>query len=74
MIEEIKELKKQLRAIYDDYHFVEGVTSMAREDARGVSAVLEYIRAGENVNVEQICLLALDIANGRLTDYDQGDG
>lgn len=74
MTEEVKELKKQLRAIYDDYHFVEGVTSMAREDEHGVAIMLEYIRAGEHVNVEQLCLLAVDIANGRLKDYDQGDG
>lgn len=74
MTEEVKELKKQLRAIYDDYHFVEGVTSMAREDERGVAVMLEYIRAGEHVNVEQLCLLAVDIANGRLNDYGQGDG
>lgn len=48
-------LAKELRTIWDDREYVEGTAYLVRSE-EDCNTMLEFIRNGENVTVETVCI------------------
>lgn len=62
--EYLARLVKELRTIWDDREFVEGTAYLVRNE-EDCNTLLEFIRNGENVTVETVCVLSLILSRKR---------
>lgn len=58
------ELRKRLKALFDDWEFINGILVYAR-DERDRQTLLEFIDAGDDVSVETVTVLALELCDAR---------
>lgn len=61
----ILSLKEMLRKIWDDQEFVDGTAIIVSHYPNGIELMTEYILRGEDVDSDQVCMVSLDIANGK---------
>ena len=64
--EKLRRLKDMLREICDDPEFVYGTSVIVSHYPNGIELMIEYIERGENVDSDQICMVAMDIQRGNV--------
>lgn len=62
-------IEKMLREVANDDEFVSGIIDMASGVPHGLEIIKEYIERGEDVDMTQICLLTIDLLDGKVP-YD----
>lgn len=65
----ISELSAALRSVFDDDEFVQGILILAETDS-DKREMLNFIKNGDNVNVESVTVKAMNNDIARYGDYN----